>query len=84
MADVTIYHNPRCSKSRKTLAILEEKGIEAEVVLYLENPLDQSEIRELLEKLELSAGQLVRKGEDEYMGQAQLILPLAIYMWRHV
>lgn len=66
MADVTIYHNPRCSKSRKTLAILEEKGIEAEVVLYLENPLDQSEIRELLEKLELSAGQLVRKGEDEY------------------
>ena len=66
MADVTIYHNPRCSKSRNTLAILEEKGVEVEVILYLENTPDEAEIRVLLHKLELSAAQLVRKGEDDY------------------
>ena len=41
---VTIYHNPRCSKSRQTLALLEERGVEPEVVLYLETPPDASRL----------------------------------------
>ena len=66
MAAVTIYHNPRCSKSRNTLAILEEKGVDADIVLYLETPLDAAQIRGLLGKLGISAADLVRRGEEEY------------------
>ena len=66
MSDFTIYHNPRCSKSRTTLALLEDKGIEPEVVLYLETEPDAAEIRGLLDKLGISAAQLVRRGEDAY------------------
>lgn len=79
---VTIYHNPRCSKSRQTLALIEEKGIEAEVVLYLETPPNAATLAELLKKLNISARQLLRKGEDAYkennlkddsLGETQLI-----------
>ena len=63
MSEFTIYHNPRCSKSRTTLALLEEKGIEPEVVLYLETTPDEGEIRELLQNLGITAAQLVRRGE---------------------
>ena len=63
---VTIYHNPRCSKSRQTLQILQDKGIEPETVLYLETPLNTSQIKELLLKLGINARQLLRKGEDAY------------------
>ncbi|RLQ21977.1 arsenate reductase (glutaredoxin) [Seongchinamella sediminis] len=66
MSEFTIYHNPRCSKSRTTLALLEERGIQPEVVLYLETRPDAAEIRSLLDKLEMSAGQLVRRGEEAY------------------
>lgn len=66
MSEYTIYHNPRCSKSRNTLALLQERGIEPEVVLYLETPPDAGEIRSLLRKLGLEASQLVRRGEEEY------------------
>lgn len=66
MSDVTIYHNPRCSKSRNTLALLEEHGITPDVVLYLETRPGEKEIRGLLAKLGISASQLVRKGEDAY------------------
>jgi arsenate reductase len=66
MSDVTIYHNPRCSKSRNTLALLEENGISPDVVLYLEKPPGVEEIRALLDKLGMSAGQLVRRSEDDY------------------
>jgi arsenate reductase (glutaredoxin) len=66
MSEVTIYHNPRCSKSRNTLAILEEQGVNANVVLYLETSPDEAQVRELLGKLGMSASQLVRKGEDEF------------------
>ena len=48
---VQIYHNPRCSKSRATLAILEEKGVDAEVILYLETPPTPDEIESVLKKL---------------------------------
>ena len=63
---VTIYHNPRCSKSRQTLALLEARGIAPEVVTYLETPPDASTLRALLEKLGLGARDLLRKGEEDY------------------
>jgi arsenate reductase len=66
MSAFTIYHNPRCSKSRKTLALLEENGENPKVVLYLETAPGASELKELLKKLGMKAGQLVRRGEDDY------------------
>lgn len=66
MNDYVIYHNPRCSKSRATLAILEERGITPSVVLYLDDSPSEAGIRELLDKLGMSASQLVRRGEDAY------------------
>ncbi|MFL0796882.1 MAG: arsenate reductase (glutaredoxin) [Cellvibrionaceae bacterium] len=63
---VSIYHNPRCSKSRQTLALLEEKGITPEVVLYLENTPKAEELEDILEKLGISARELLRSGEDAY------------------
>lgn len=62
----TIYHNPRCSKSRQTLALIEEKGVTPEIVLYLETPPDAKTLKDLLAKLGLSARNIMRKGEDEY------------------
>lgn len=66
MSDYTIYHNPRCSKSRQTLALLEENGIQPEVVLYLEETPSAADIEALLAKLGIRARQLLRKGEDAY------------------
>ena len=66
MSDVTIYHNPRCSKSRQTLALLEERGIQPNIVLYLENTPNQKQLKSLLSKLGISARDLMRKGESEY------------------
>lgn len=66
MSDVLIYHNPRCSKSRQTLKLLEDNNIEPEVRLYLENPPSAAELKKLLEALDLSARDLLRKGEAEY------------------
>jgi len=64
---ICIYHNPRCSKSRDTLALLKARGIEPQVVLYLEQPPSVAEIKAVLGKLGLSdARALMRKGEDEY------------------
>ncbi|EKM7175534.1 arsenate reductase (glutaredoxin) [Cronobacter sakazakii] len=65
--DVTIYHNPRCSKSRETLSLLTERGIEPDVVLYLETPPDAATIKTLLNKLGFSqARELMRTKEDLY------------------
>jgi len=66
MSDVTIYHNPRCSKSRTTLALLEEHGIHPVVVQYLETPLSAAQINTLLGKLGMTATRLVRSGEAAY------------------
>lgn len=63
---VTIYHNPRCSKSRQTLALLKSKGIEPQIILYLDNPPNKPTLIQLLEKLSISAQQLVRKSEAEF------------------
>ncbi|MBR9908884.1 MAG: arsenate reductase (glutaredoxin) [Gammaproteobacteria bacterium] len=73
---VTIYHNPRCSKSRQTLNLLQENGIEPNIVLYLETPPDTKTLQDLLAKLGISARQLLRKGEQAYkdneLGNAEL------------
>ena len=66
MDTYTILHNPRCSKSRQTLAILEEKGAETEVVKYLEEAPSIEEIKAILKKLNISARELLRTKEDEY------------------
>ena len=66
MSLVTLYHNPRCSKSRNTLALLKENSVNPEVVLYLDTPPDTRELEALLKKLGLTAAQLVRRGEDAY------------------
>ena len=63
---VTIYHNPRCSKSRQTLALLEEQGINPDIVLYLETPPDVSILKTLVKQLDITPRQLLRKGEQEY------------------
>ena len=64
---LTIYHNPRCSKSRQTLALIENAGQTPEIVLYLENPLSADQIRVLIGRLGLnSARDLMRRGEAEY------------------
>tara|TARA_B100000900_G_C20497750_1_gene682393 strand:+ start:484 stop:822 length:339 start_codon:yes stop_codon:yes gene_type:complete len=61
-----IYHNPRCSKSRKTLALLKENAVEPEVLLYLENIPTVSELKKLLSKLGIKPIQLIRKGEKDW------------------
>ena len=66
MHDFTIYHNPRCSKSREALDILNNNKIHPKVVLYLEHPLKSSEIKKILKKLNLSPRDLLRKGEPQY------------------
>lgn len=66
MPAVTIYHNPRCSKSRMTLKLLEEHGVHPKIVLYLETPPNSGELAGLLKKLGITARDLVRRGEDEY------------------
>ena len=63
---VTLYHNPRCSKSRQTLALLEEQGISPDIILYLETPPDEATLTTLLKQLGLTARELMRKGEQEY------------------
>ncbi len=64
-----IYHNPKCSKCRTTLSILEEKGVDFEVIKYLESPPTAAELKGLLSDLGLNARDLMRKGESEYKSQ---------------
>jgi arsenate reductase len=67
------YHNPRCRKSREALALLEEKNINPEIRLYLENPPSKKELQAILKKLKLSPDQIIRKTEavykDNYKGK---------------
>ncbi|MEW5288265.1 arsenate reductase (glutaredoxin) [Erwinia papayae] len=87
MSDVKIYHNPRCSKSRDTLALLQAQGVNPEVVLYLETPPDTATLQSWLKKLGFqSARQLMRTKEtlyqqlnlaDELLSEAQLLQAMA-------
>jgi arsenate reductase len=66
MSDITIYHNPRCSKSRQTLELLEQKGIQPDVVLYLETPPDRARLGQLIDQLGITPRELLRSSETEY------------------
>ena len=66
MQDITIWHNPRCSKSRNAMSLLEEKNIDAKVIKYLDETPSVEEIKNILSLLEMSAQELMRKGEDIY------------------
>tara|TARA_Y100001978_G_scaffold53074_1_gene47637 strand:+ start:145 stop:492 length:348 start_codon:yes stop_codon:yes gene_type:complete len=63
---VKIYHNPRCSKSRQTLEILNKKKLDIDIIEYLKSPLDSNEIFNILKKLNYTARDLLRRGEDIY------------------
>lgn len=66
MSEIVLYHNPRCSKSRAALELLQSRELAVSVVPYLETPPGAAELRGLLAKLGLSARQLLRTGEDAY------------------
>lgn len=61
-----IYHNPRCSKSRETLQIIQDKGMDVEVIEYLKHPLSENELKTILKKLGMKAEDIVRKSETLY------------------
>lgn len=88
MTDLILYHNPRCSKSRGALELLEARGLQPQVVRYLDTPLSAAELRELLAKLGYGARQLLRSGEDLYkelnladpaLDEAALIAAMALH-----
>lgn len=64
--NVTIYHNPRCSKSRMALALIREQDQEPVIIEYLKTPPDAAELKALLARLGLSARDVLRKGEAPY------------------
>ena len=71
MTDVTILHNPRCSKSRQTLALLEEKGVSPTIIEYLKTPLSEEELKAVFKKLNIeSVRQMMRIKEQEYKESA--------------
>ena len=63
---VTIYHNPRCSKSRETLSLLRDRGVEPEIVEYLKDPPSEEVLSDLLTRLGLEPRALMRRKEAEY------------------
>ena len=65
---VTIYHNPRCSKSRQTLALIEDKGITPEIVEYLDTPPTPVQLKEILGLLDMGPRDLMRKKEAKEAG----------------
>lgn len=88
MPDVTIYHNPRCSKSRQTLALLRERGIEPRVVEYLTHPPTAAQLKKIIRQLGISTKDLLRRKEkpfaelklaDKLDDEAALIAAMADY-----
>ena len=63
---VTIFHNPRCSKSRQTLSLIQEKNIDINIIEYLKNPPDISQLKQILKQLGYEPRQLMRKSEQIY------------------
>jgi len=61
-----IYHNPRCSKSRATLALLQERGVEVDIVRYLDTPPDADQLRAITVMLGCAIRDIIRSGEDAY------------------
>jgi arsenate reductase (glutaredoxin) len=69
MAQVSIYHNPKCSKSRQTLKLLQQNQIDPEIILYLNTPPSESTLKEILAMLSIGPRDLMRKSEDAYKEQ---------------
>lgn len=73
MSELTIYHNPGCSKSRETLALIRSRGLEPRIVEYLKAPPSEAELSAIVRKLGIKPLQLVRRGEqvfkDKYAGK---------------
>ena len=87
MAELKILHNPRCSKSRQTLTLLQEKGYDPVVVEYLKQPLNEAEIRELFAKLGLDdVKSMMRVKEAEYKDYSKQthLTTNALRPWRHI
>ena len=66
MKKISIYHNPKCSKSRQTLDIIIKKGIKPEIILYLDKTFSSNELKDIIAKLNINPRDLLRKGESEY------------------
>lgn len=66
MTELTLYHNPRCSKSRGALELLEQRGLAPTIVRYLETPPSVTELERIVARLGIEPRQLLRTGEDEY------------------
>jgi arsenate reductase len=88
MTDLTLYHNPRCSKSRSALQLLEARGLTPTIVRYLDTPPSVAQLSDILGKLGIGARQLLRSGEDDYrtlnladpgLSEAQLIEAMAAH-----
>ncbi len=63
---ITLYHNPQCSKSRQTLALLQENGVDVSIIDYLKTPLTIAELEVVAQKLDLEPREFMRHGESEY------------------
>jgi arsenate reductase len=66
MTELILYHNPRCSKSRSALELLEQRGLNPTVIRYLDTPPSAAELKQILARLGISPRQLLRSGEEEY------------------
>lgn len=66
MTELILYHNPRCSKSRNALELLEQRGLTPSVIRYLETPPSADELKQILARLGISPRQLLRSGEEDY------------------
>ena len=66
MADLMIYHNPKCSKSRQTLELMKKRNLNPKIVLYLEEKISHQELKNIILKLKMSPRDLLRKGENDY------------------
>jgi arsenate reductase len=69
---ITIYHNPRCSKSRKTLELIENAGVTPQIVRYLDDPPDADRIRRLADTIGVPVAELLRRGEEDFRNAADL------------
>ena len=76
MQKLKIYHNPRCSKSRQTLQLIRDHGVEPHIIHYLDTPPTRTELTDILGLLGISAAELLRTGEVEYKDHIQPAKPL--------
>lgn len=84
MSQYQILHNPRCSKSRQTLALLQEKGVELEIIEYLKTPLSAQQIDDICTKLGVGPEQIVRKKEDAFKALSMAQQNLSREQWLEI